>query len=504
MATTWDKLADPDKFIRPTEESSDALDVELDARELDQDDGSTVSTWSDQSGNSNDATGVGTPQFETTGWGATAKDVRLKAATNSIRLLGADSDTFTYDGTVLAATDLTVFAVVNAVDISTKGIPIIGSKVSSTPPRGLYLLILSDGSVVFDFGNTPFDVQSAAGVVETGDDVLISATFSTSTGKILRVNGTQVGTSAGTASIIGNLEGVLGRAKHDGSGLGNFFGNDKKFAWISGYSSTASAADVVSMEGYLADRFGIPGIASASKPTIASAEFEYDVTLLDQADGSTVDPWPDQTANSADATADNTPVFEVGGWGVNDHFTFDGSGLVAKDVTIFAVARIEDLTTAAPIFGGSSTTDLEQLKLQVNANGSVLFSFSDDGGGDAITSATGAIVGDGTCFLIVATHSSDDGKVLRVNGVQVAADASSTSDLSAWTNSFIGNVKSSTFPIDMRIAWLSTYASVLDLCRIEQMEGYLMDKFCSELNLPSGLWCDVTDPSTTWTKLGDP
>ena len=507
--TTWAILGDPSPFARILE----TPEIEYDTRELSQDDLTTVTTIVDQSPEGNDATGVNSPQYELDAWGATLDQIRLQdaAAPNN-------DQAFSFDGSVFAGTNLTLFAVLRAVDI-TSHLAIVGSSSQSTPPRRIELFIQSNGSIVFGFQNDPHDIVSATGLVSTNDRVIITARHSSTGGKILRLNGSQVGANAtSTTNLVSYDDARLGRVNTGVVGSpGNFHGLDKHFAWISGYSTATSDADITAMEGFLADTFNITGanLTAAAKPTISGPEIEFDARSLAFADGATVTTWNDTSGESNNATSVNTPTYGLNAWGGgiedirftaspdDDHFTYDGSAFVGSNLTIFIAARIQSLTTAAAFVGGASATDLEQLEIGVNTDGSIRFSFSDDGGADEISSTAGDISADGSCFIIVCRHSSTDGKVIRLNGVQVAAGASSTSNLTAYTTPYIGRIGSG-FNTDMRLAWLSGYTSALSDCRIEQMEAFLMNIWCSTLDLDSESWCGEADDATTWSNLGDP
>jgi hypothetical protein len=220
------------------------LEWEFDARTLTLSDGDTVVTWEDQSGQGNDATGVGTPHYEALGWRGDLPAVRLTELPSVER--------FDLDGTGFVGTDMTFFAVVDAIDISGH-LAIIGSPTSATPPRRANLWIRSNGSVIFTFQFDPHDVQSAVGIVSSGDQILITARHSSSSGKIIRVNRIQVGASPSrTQDLVEYAGASLGVIKDDiVGGAGTQYGVDKRFAWISGYHTAASDQEILDMEAYL-------------------------------------------------------------------------------------------------------------------------------------------------------------------------------------------------------------------------------------------------------------
>ncbi len=221
---------------------------EFDVRTLELDDDDTVVTWPDLSGQGNDATGVGTPHYETIGWDVNIPAVRLTKLPSVER--------FDLDGTGFAGEDLTLFAVIEAIDIS-EHLAIVGSPSSSTPPRRINWWIKSDGSVIFTYQFEPHDVQSAAGVITTGQRLIMTARSSSSLGKMIRANRTQIGTEpARIASLVSYDSAALGVIKDDiTGGVGTQYGKDKRFAWISGYRSAASDDEILQMEAWLHQEF---------------------------------------------------------------------------------------------------------------------------------------------------------------------------------------------------------------------------------------------------------
>ncbi len=218
----------------------------------------TVTTWSDTSGQGNDATGLGTPQYLKTGWDPT---------TPAVRLLSADIDRFSFLGTGFVSTNLTLFAVVRATSL-TGGLAIIGNDSAvSPPPRTLSLYINSDGSVAFGFGAAIWNVKTAAGIVTIGNDFIITARFSTTLGKLLRVNRVQRAVDAAqTSPLVENLTARLGFAA-DPEEAGFVEGADRLYGWISGYSSAASDQQILDMEAFLADAFKVETVWASCAPS---------------------------------------------------------------------------------------------------------------------------------------------------------------------------------------------------------------------------------------------
>ncbi|MEE8113332.1 MAG: hypothetical protein V3T23_03150 [Nitrososphaerales archaeon] len=489
----------------PTKPTISTLEIEYDARVLTEADLANVVTWADSSGKANTATAVNSPNHESQGWGGTKP---------AIRLLTADSDAFTYDGTVFVGKAITIFGVLKALVISAD-LVILGNSTGTSPgSNDLTLAIKEDGAVLFSLDSASVDLASATGVITAGQDVLVTATHSSVEGKVIRINGVEVARSTSSkTNLAANATANIGRSSNL-PGIGTSFG-DKKLAWVSAYSTLASLAEIEQMEGFLAGLWDISGITQdgAAKPDIAGAEIEFNANSITVADGATVSTWTDESIddngadNDNDATAVNSPSFEKGAWigGTqcvrftdspdNDHFTYDGSAFIGTNLTIFIVARVLDLTTSANFLGGSSATDLEMLEIAIKEDGSALFSFAtDEGSDDAIRSIGGLVPADGECFVMTCRHSSTGGKILRVNGVQVAASATSTDNLTAYTAPAIGKIVSG-FSTDMKLKWISGYTSALTDAQILAIEAFLFCEFCKEQAfIPVSIWTERSDP----------
>jgi len=242
-----------------------------DASAIDQADGTDVLQWDDQSGNSNHATGVGSvgkPVLETTGFNS-LPCVRLEA----------DNRHFTYDGSPFVAANLTWFMVIEATDISSH-LAVIGSSSSSTPPRRSEVFIKSDGTIIAGFQNDPYDLESSAGEISTGDKLVITFRHSGTTGKVLRVNGVEKDANAGSTSpLIDYTNATLGRVKDDTTGgVGTIYGADRRFAWLEGYSTAATDALIADMECYLGTRFKI-SVDTCPPPDVIRANLQIETTV---------------------------------------------------------------------------------------------------------------------------------------------------------------------------------------------------------------------------------
>ena len=207
----------------------------------------TIVTWPDQSVQVNNGIAGGSPQYLLNGW---------QAGIPAVKMLGVTSDLFTFTGTAFNNSNLTLFFVVEATDI-TNHLAIIGDNSASAFPRRVTVFIRSDGSVIFTFSKDPYEVRSAVGVVKSGDRLIISARFSTTTGMILRVGRTQVAADlTQTTAQIGVDVPRLGFVNDStAGGIGSVFGIDKRYGWASSHSLAASDLQIEQMEAFLFQEF---------------------------------------------------------------------------------------------------------------------------------------------------------------------------------------------------------------------------------------------------------
>lgn len=476
-------------------------EVEFDARSVagvPEDDWDQTVTWPDTAGKLGgpfDGTGAGgTRRFEEFGVRGTLPQVRCRGTGST----PARQDRFSFDAAPFINSNVTFFAVVHAISL-TNHLPIIGSSVASTPPRIWSVFAKSNGAIVFTRGTDPYDVISATGVIVAGGLYVITARAEGTT-MILRVNGVQVGVNASAGSVLDWASPRLFEVKDTTTGgVGDTTGRDKAAAWISGYSSAASDQDVIDMEGFLADRFSVPGVVSptASKPAIASPQIEYDVNSLGAlGEGDTVAPWDDQTVNGNDAIAVGTPEMDLGGWLKdggpavrmtlpNGQVNFTDPGFGGEDeITCFWVFRLVDMSATNVLTGGTSFTSLTQIEAFVTAAGKVTVSFGTDEGVLAVSSADGEILPD-TDYVLSFTHSSTDGKILRkkvldVNGVQIGANPASTGNLIVWSGPQLCNIVDVAFAKFMKYMWFSGYTSLASVGQLIQMEEFLAETFLGQ------------------------
>ncbi len=442
-----------------------------------------------------DATAAGGERrFEEFGINGTRPQVRMRGTGS----FPNREDRFTFDGSPFISTDVTFFMVISAISL-TNHLPIIGSNAGSTPPRIWEVFVKSDGAIVFNRNTDPYDIISAAGVIEVGKTYVISARSDTGD-MILRVNGVEVGMSSGGSQVIDWANPHLFTMNDSTTGGAGFsYGRDKAASWISGYSASATPQEVIDMEGFLAARFVVPNVSSplAAKPTISSPEFEYDVNSLGAfADGDTITTWDDQTINGNDAVGVQFPEMDIGGWlkdGVPDvRFTlpngqanFDGSIFATEDeITVFLVFRLQDMSATNALMGGDNFADRTQIEIFVRANGAIVFSFGTNEGVLAVESAAGEILID-TNYVISLTHSSTNGKIIRkkildVEGEQIAINGASTDNLTFWFGAQFCNIVNVVRPQFVKYMWWSGYISAAPIEQIVQMEEFLAETFLGQ------------------------
>ena len=229
---------------------------------------------------------------------------------------------------------------------------------------------------------------------------------------------------------------------------------------------------------------------SVVRPNIANLEHEFDARPLQE---DPVVTWEDQSGNGNDGTGVNSPVWDPAGWtpanrsqgavildpaGGGSHFTFDGSALVGTDLTVFYVAELVAGGIGNIITGGSTTsTHLGMLQIVIAPSGALFFVFFDTQGPphDDLISAAGLVaVGDRP--IVTNRHSSVDGKSIRLNGAEVAANSAGTNPLNSWADPFIGKVQTTSFSKGP-IAWISMHSQAVSLLQMQQMEAWLAQEF---------------------------
>jgi hypothetical protein len=241
VSTTWSACdAEPGPPPVPKPEIA-GLEVEFDAREIvGLSDLESIVTWPDSSGNANDATASGTPTYEATGWVENAlPDVLMDKV--------AGNDFFAFDGSGFIGTEFCWFFVVEATSLAASVVITGGSNVGNL--QCIEIAILSSGGILFskNVSETGADVATTAtGLVSEGDRVIITCRHTNAEGMIIRLNGTQVGVAAGGVNdlngwpdpFIGNIISVA-------------FSTEARLAWLSGYTSDVSDADILLMEEFL-------------------------------------------------------------------------------------------------------------------------------------------------------------------------------------------------------------------------------------------------------------
>ena len=226
------------------------------------------------------------------------------------------------------------------------------------------------------------------------------------------------------------------------------------------------------------------------KPDIANLAWEFDARTLQFADGVTVPQWEDQSGNGKDATAGNSPAYDLTGFRAgtasvrlirsdNDHFTFDGSALISTNLTLFFVTEATAIGTTSHIMTGGSTTstNLGMIQTFVDNNGAIGFLFFDTGSGINDVKTANSLVATGEKVIITMRHSSTDGKLIRLNGEQVKEVTGATDHLASWADPYIGRVQAASDSGEGRYVWLAAYTQAVTTKEMEDMECYLSGLF---------------------------
>jgi len=227
-------------------------EIEYDVGVLTLNDGDTVVTWPDSSGQGNDAIGDNDPSFIVDGWASGINAVRMQDVP------GDEQERFTFDGAPFVGTEVTFFLVFRVDDLS-DGAAILGSSNGATPPRIWDLSVDSDGTIFFNHQELPRLINSVPGTIVEGQRYIATGRMSNTLGMVLRVNGLEVGRNETNTAKLDILD-------HPGASIGQStdlvvgdteFGKDRFITWVGGYSSAASDAQIEQMESFLAARFGL-------------------------------------------------------------------------------------------------------------------------------------------------------------------------------------------------------------------------------------------------------
>lgn len=206
-------------------------------------------TWPDTSGNNVDVSNGAAPTqpiWEEQGWDPNGR--RIGAV--SFRDIQEHMNVF--DGGLglgYGGNFLTLFLVVEATDLSTDPIVVIGGN-SNQNLRNLNVIITQAGAVQFNFFDTGAgdnDTVSADGLVAQGDRILLTCQH-WAAGRTIRMNGTVIATSIGTSHLI----------TYPTMFISNFRflqGASMRLAWYSGHNAEITDAEVLEMEAFLQGAF---------------------------------------------------------------------------------------------------------------------------------------------------------------------------------------------------------------------------------------------------------
>jgi hypothetical protein len=219
------------------------LEVEWDARNIVLNDGDPVNPWIDSSGQGNAAAGINLPLYEASGWPPNSGPC--------VRINQPGDEHFTYNGAAFIGTEFTMFFMVQPVSIVGGNILMGGGSFNNL--QIIEVVLRPDGSILFGMFTSetgPNVVISATGLYVVDDIMLITVRHSNTSGKILRLNGVQIGSSSGGTADLTSYP-----APQFGSIAASFFSDDLRMAWISGYTSAASDPEIEEMEAFLSQQF---------------------------------------------------------------------------------------------------------------------------------------------------------------------------------------------------------------------------------------------------------
>jgi hypothetical protein len=515
---------------------------EYDARSLVLADLATVVTWPDVSpfGTNDLSQGQGAAKYQQiaslggagTPWSLTLPAVRIEDDEPSL-------DNFSFPtpfGSV--GTPITLFVVGEAsrLDGTFGGMAFWGTSDGINPPVGVYLFISAAGEIWFIMGAngalSASRVVSAAGLIKPGDRFIITArreefpsSFEVSAGPmIIRLNGEQVGFRGSSAWTDFWFSPRMHQCNLPSTGgfPGTVVGNDGLYAHLLGFQTDASDEEIIQMEAWLSEIWDFDfqskwfpegtqlpvattwvaeGQEEALKPAIVGLEVEWDArNIVGLDNGDPINPWIDSSGQGNAAAGINLPIYETAGWPPtlgpavhinqpgDEHFTFNGAAFVGTEFTMFFMVQPISLVGGNILMGGSSFSNLQIIEVTLRPDGSVLFGmFTSETGADVVISATG-LVSDDDIVLITVRHSNTTGKILRLNGVQIASSSGGTNDLTSYPNPQFGSIAASFFSDDLRMAWISGYTSAASDAEIEQMEAFLSQQFIGSPPAPPTDW----------------
>ncbi len=192
----------------------------------------------------------------------------------------------------------TIFGVMRAIDISLNA-TFIGNTAGLSPnfPKKVAIWVQPDGSIAVHHtdeefsGNlqpgSSFSLETVPGLVEPGDDLLISLTcsavFGLRQGKILRINGVEVARNdqAFAAFFQESINPALGQGfpEQTGPGPATVGGLDRLIVYMSAFGSLASAAEVIAYESFLAGAFQLDFRTQwMDKPEVSPGTVWADIT----------------------------------------------------------------------------------------------------------------------------------------------------------------------------------------------------------------------------------
>jgi hypothetical protein len=446
---------------------------------------------------------------------------------------------YTYIG-VMRCTDISQHACLFG---GTSGIiPVIGN------PFKTSVWVQPDGSVAMhhmdeeSFGSSvqpgsSYSLESAPGLVEAGDSVIITVTHSAlagpRTGATMRLNGKQIARNVNATRILAEMNRpALGESQvqQAGPGVGVVGGLDRLIVYFAAFGGLLTTQQIAEYEAFLALTFQVsigtewkfeppPTIVAGDtpwtavvdpplQPVIAEQRIELDsrgpepLPLVENPVGSGFfGEWPDDsgsvTPGAVTVTGNGSPrpTWEKFGWdpngralGVVDFSSlschmnvFDGglglgynAGPGGARLTLFFVVEATDLTTGACVLiGGNDNRVRRNVVVWIAQDGAVHFDYN-DGGGDDNTETAPGLVAEGD-RLQITCRAGDGGRIIRVNGVEVGSSIG-TGTLITYPTMFIGNYRFFE-GAPMKFAWYSGHNIEVNDTQILEMEAFLQGAF---------------------------
>lgn len=439
-----------------------------------------------------------------------------------------------------AGNEYTYIGVMRCTDISQHACLFGGtSGIIPNAPKKSTVWVQPDGSVAVHHTDeetsgavqpgSSYSLESAPGIVEAGDSVIITVTASASLGKVLRVNGKVVASNPfafstyfteSSAPTIG-----AGFPEQLGPGVGAVGGLDRLIVYLATFGSLLTDEQIEEYEAFLALTFQVSvGTEWAFEPppvpleeTVWGGDFPAppqpvlpnQVIQLDARFEPIPDPpldppgapnrfgeWTDQSPlNLTVRGFVPPPTWQPQGWdpngrrlgvvdmsGNDQHFNIIEGGAATlypgNFVTLFFVAEATDFSDGGLVLIGGNQGggggNLRNMNVVIGTDGSVSFNFFDTGSGINDTVSAPGFVAEGERFYLTCQHWAA-GRTIRLNGT-VIATSTGTSHLITYPTPFIGNLLGF-HGEQKKLAWYSGHNVELTDAQVLEMEAFLRGAF---------------------------